>query len=288
MTQGGSGCQSIDGFGQSAPSAILVAVHCPFCLEEVKPDALVCRTCTRDIAVPKPLMEANVQLTARVAELEAELAVAKAAVPAAAAVAPAARPHNLVHALIFYVALPVLLLVAIHYLLVVRLDAPLIWLRVASIALPAVFGFRFELAWRPRRIVLLPVAAGVGVAAVLGMSCVVHLVDGDAILPTGHVVWRETLEYVASIALAYVLGSLLCAALRPLHRQRHGLIDRLATTIAMASGAASAARSGAGSGGPAGKPLEARIERMVKLMNIGISAATAAGAVYTGLKATMA
>jgi hypothetical protein len=47
-------------------------VHCPFCLEEVKTDALVCRTCARDIAVPKPLMEANARLTARVAELEAE------------------------------------------------------------------------------------------------------------------------------------------------------------------------------------------------------------------------
>ena len=55
-----------------------LAVQCPFCFEEVKPDALVCRTCTRDITVPKPLMEANARLTARVAELEAELAVAQA------------------------------------------------------------------------------------------------------------------------------------------------------------------------------------------------------------------
>ena len=40
----------------------------------------MCRTCSRDIAVPKPLMETNERLTARVAELEAELVVAKAAV----------------------------------------------------------------------------------------------------------------------------------------------------------------------------------------------------------------
>jgi hypothetical protein len=249
-------------------------------MEEVKPGALVCRTCRRDIAVPKPLMEANARLTLRVAELEAELAAAKAALPDVVAVtdapAPAARPARLVHVLLLYIVLPVLLLIAIHYILVISLDARLIWLRLASIALPSVFGFHFEQASRPRRLVLLGVAASVAVASVLGMSCVVHLVDGDAILPASPVVWRETMEYLASITLAYVLGSLLCAALRPLHRQRRSLVDRLATLIAL------------GGGGPAGKPLEARIERLVKLMNLGISAATAGGAIYTGLKATLA
>jgi hypothetical protein len=254
-------------------------VHCPFCLAEVKPDALVCRTCTRDIAVPKPLMEANRRLAARVAELEGELAAAKiaAARGAPAPKAAPAPPLGVVHALVFYVALPILLLVAIHYVLVIRLDAQLIWLRLASIALPAVFGFRFELTLRPRRSVVIAIAASVAFATVLGMSWVVHLVDGDAVLPESPAVWRETLEYVASIALAYVLGSLLCAALRPLHHHRATLVDRLATLIALGGG-----------GGPPGKPLEARIERTVKLMNLGISAATAGGAIYTGLKATLA
>ena len=241
----------------------------------------MCRTCSRDIAVPKPLMETNERLTARVAELEAELVVAKAAVQsvegASAAVvveAPPAAPPRLVHALVFYVVLPVLLLVAIHYVLVIRLDAKLIWLRAASIVLPAAFGFRFELAWRPHRAVMFAISFVVGVGAVLGMSWVVHLVDGDAILPASAVVWRETLEYVASIALAYVMGSLLCAALRPLHRHRNSLVDRLATMIAL------------GEGGAGGKALEARIERLVKLMKLGMSAATAGAAIYSGLKAT--
>ncbi len=255
-------------------------MNCPFCLEDVKRGALVCRTCARDISIPKPLMEANERLTARVAELEDELATAKAAVPAPAAPAiveetgPAPPPSSVVQALFIYVVLPVLLLVAIHYVLVIRLDAKLIWLRTASIVLPALFGFRFELAWRPRRSVLFAVALSVAVAAVLGMSWVVHLVDGDAILPAGAVVWRETLEYVASIALAYVMGSLLCAALRPLHRHRNSLVDRLATMIAL------------GEGGAGGKALEARIERLVKLMKLGMSAATAGAAIYSGLKAT--
>jgi hypothetical protein len=252
-------------------------VNCPFCLEDVKPGAVVCRWCTRDITLPKPLMEANERLAARVAELEAELADAKAVMPSAPKTVeapPAPPPFSFVHAFVFYVVLPVLLLVAIHYVLVIRLDAKLIWLRAASIVLPAAFGFRFELAWRPRRAVMFAVALSVAAAAVLGMSWVVHLVDGDAIMPASAVVWRETLEYIASIALAYMVGSLLCAALRPLHSQRQTLVDRFAKMIAL------------GEGGLAGKPLEARIERLVKLMKLGISAATAGAAIYTGLKAT--
>ena len=84
-------------------------------------------------------METNERLTARVAELEAELVVAKAAVQsvegASAAVvveAPPAAPPRLVHALVFYVVLPVLLLVAIHYVLVIRLDAKLYCTRISG------------------------------------------------------------------------------------------------------------------------------------------------------------
>lgn len=35
------------------------------------------------------------------------------------------------------------------------------------------------------------------------------------------------------------------------------------------------------------KTLEQRVERIVKLMNLGISATTAAGAIYTGMKAVV-
>jgi hypothetical protein len=262
-------------------------LQCPFCLEEVKPEALVCRTCARDIAVPKPLMTANAELSARVAELEAALSVADSALarltPAPTTELSAASPQTLIRALYSYVLLPVLLLLVLHYVFVVMLDARLIWLRIASIALPAAFGFSFELAWRPRWFVLLPLATVVAITAVLGMSYVVHLVDGDAIIPTSTVVWRETMEYIASIALAYILGSLLCGAIWPLHRYRHGLLDRLAMLIAVGANGSKKGHSG--------KPsvlLEARIERLVKLMNLAISAATASGAIYTGLKATLA
>lgn len=257
-------------------------MNCPFCLEEVKAEALVCRTCHRDLMVPKPLMEANAALTAKVATLEAEVAALKKKLPRemVSTPAPARPPLGLVPMLLLYVVFPVLALVAIHYLLVIRLDAKLIWLRIVSILLPALFGFWLEQRARPRWQVLAPVTIGVAAASVLGMSIVVHLTDGDPILPHTGVVWRETLEYVVSIALSYVLGSLIWRGLHPVRvhaANAKGLINTIAVAMAKAKGEVP--------GSP--KTLEQRVERLVKLMNLGISAATAAGAIYTGMKAVV-
>jgi hypothetical protein len=255
-------------------------VNCPFCLEEVKAEALVCKTCHRDLMVPKPLMEANATLTARVAELEAEVASLRRQVPRETVAVVAAPPKVLapIRAVLLYLLLPVLVLVAIHYLLVVRLDAKLLWLRVASIVLPALFGYVLEARHRPRWFVLVPMALVVAIASVLGMSLVIHLTDGDPIFPHTGVVWRETAEYVASIALAYLLGPLLSMALQPMKRRvgEAGLIDKAAKLVARFQG-----------GDTSPKTIEQQAERLVKQMNLAISAATAAGAIYTGLKAVV-
>jgi hypothetical protein len=257
---------------------------CPYCMEPVKPTAIVCKTCQRDIALPMALKSANEILEKRVTELEAEVAALRPeGVPAAAAVEPAAPtppPRLPVIDLIgIYIILPILVLVAAHYLLIVRFDAKLAYLRAASIAVPALFGWllatRTELRW----LSVLVIGIVVAIAADLGMSTVVHYTDGDPILPASASDWQDFIEYGTSIALSYLLGSIVRRIAHPLGLT--GVEGRKRTR----KYALIAARTLFG--GEEGKSLMARIDSMEKLMTRAVAASTAAGALYTGFKGVL-
>lgn len=256
-------------------------MNCPFCCEPVADAATVCKTCRRDISVPRPLMEANRKLDERVRALEAELAELRTAAAAAAPVerAPVERPPlGPAGAVLRFLVLPILLILLAHYLLVIKFDARLVWLRAASIVLPALFGYWLEVSRGPRWYVVVAAGVATALASVFGMSAVVSLVDGDPLLPGSAVVWRETLEYAASIALAYMLGTLIANTFHP------ALAVRLRARNPLVQLAALLAVPDKDGKAKAGGTLEQRIERLVKLMNLGISAATAAGAIYAGFK----
>jgi hypothetical protein len=256
-------------------------VNCPYCAESVNYGATVCKTCRRDIALVLSLGEAKQTLKQRVLELEAELAELRGhdeAEPGATAAESIARRPGILDLLVIYFVLPTIVLVGAHYLLIIKFDARLVWLRAASIALPALFGLLLERKLQPRWYFTLALGVVVGLVSVFGMSTMVHFSDGDSILPDSAVAWRETLEYVTSIALAYVLGSLIAFAAQPVRStgpRRAGRMGKLATFAAHHSGLAK------------GLPMEARVQRMMTLFKIVATVSTAAGSVYTGFKSLL-
>lgn len=250
-------------------------MNCPYCEESVNHGATVCKTCRRDIALALSLKKANLALEERVQELEAELAELRGPDLTVPAVEEAPASPRIVDLAVLFLVVPTVLLVGAHYLLVIKFDINLVWLRTVSIALPAVFGLMLDRRMHPRWFVTLACGMAVAFVSVFGMSTMVHYTDGDAILPDSRVAWRETLEYVASIALSYVLGASLARVAQPMKLtggRSNGRTAKLATLIATHVA------------GKKGEPLEQRIQRLVKLIQLGVSATTAIGAIYTGFK----
>jgi len=160
-------------------------------------------------------MEANCALERKIEGLEDEIATLKEQLTLQ-------DPERVVSlereslAVAAYVLLPVALMLGLHYLIVVRLDLDVLWLRVGTAALPMIFGFMLEIIRRPRWYETVIFAVIVALAGVLGMSATMHNAFQTPVLPQGAFDRSETAEYMLSIGLAFVLGSLLAAAIRPL------------------------------------------------------------------------
>jgi hypothetical protein len=205
---------------------------CPYCASNIAAAALVCPHCTRDLYLFKPLLEQaqrqEQQLQgalARIAALEAGLASAHSASTAAAtgpehAAGKAAgrssgsgtsarrKPEpKLWRSALALVAL----LMCLHTVILLVLDLPPIWLRLACVALPIPFGYW---AARPRgksrSLVRLTLAAvTVAVCAPLGMAAVMMVIEHKPILPGTMLEYQEFMSFMLSIALSMGTGMII-------------------------------------------------------------------------------
>jgi hypothetical protein len=196
-------------------------VRCPYCISEIPDEAHACPHCAHDIYLFKPLQARIAQLeqlveeqakaasaAERIAGLEAEIAELKAtrAAPQAAAAAQASGYAGAV----FQALLPVLaLLLVAHGVLLFMYDVKPLYLRIATILIPLPFGALLATHYQGR--LWSSAAAGFVMAAlaVLGMLIITATIDKVPVLPQDARDWRETLEYVASIGLAFLTGLLI-------------------------------------------------------------------------------
>jgi hypothetical protein len=104
------------------------------------------------------------------------------------------------------VATTVVCLLMAQYLIVVALDLNTIYLRVAAFVVPLAAG-AFHARRTPRGSLAAAGIAGItALIAVFAMSAITALSFNQPILPATPFEWRESIEYVGIIALAYFLG----------------------------------------------------------------------------------
>lgn len=250
-------------------------MECPFCTETIRDESLVCKHCTRDLTLVRPVIFEIQEMIAELDELQRQLDRARTRL----AMVETPGRFLLVHAATF-VLLPAVILVAAHFLITVALDVPPIYLRIVSVLIPLPFGF--ALAFLKNIGFRGAVAFGVATAAlgIPGMLAVTAYVDGVDVLPSNWREWREVLEYGTSIALAFGAGNILATL----------LFQILPRTISSRGKPSAAAYWIAGLlGQHVGKEALRRRARLIQdvLRTAGPLIgflATASGSIYTGLK----
>jgi len=190
---------------------------CPYCLSEVDEAAVVCRTCTRDLYLFKPMMARIAELEAQVHELSSRQTFAEQAdelVEMGAHAVERARANfgNFAGDVARFLLAPLVLLLVAHTLITIVYDANVVYLRLISVLLPMPFGFWL---FRDEPRTLLPWFIGtafLAIGSVIGMSAIVAAVDGTSVMPRNAFEWRELLEYSASIAFSFLTGMLISRA----------------------------------------------------------------------------
>lgn len=212
-------------------------MNCPYCISAIPDEALSCSFCTKDLYLFKPLLQkiasleetfstkqAVADLQEKVAQLERTLAENAEALqsslsslsslsPDTEAPQPAPAPKISVlrraGVLLGYFLLPLMLLLLTHYLIGIRFNLPVLYLRIASLLIPVPFGL---LVLRHRHTSFgnwTMLSAVMALFAVFAMSYDTSLADHTPVLPQSLLELREFVEYAFSIWISFLTGMIL-------------------------------------------------------------------------------
>jgi len=256
-------------------------MNCPYCLSEVSEEAHVCKTCSRDLYLFKPMMT-------KIASLEGQLASVPSQEVNELRIAELEylldeQNRRLANRSLFtwikdialYLIVPLLLLLLAHWLITVVYDTKMIYLRIISMILPLPFAY-FLFKGHAHR--LLPWFIGIvflAIAAVIGMSWITSLVDHSPVWPQNLFEWREVLEYSASIAFSFLTGMLLggVAYGSKQRRRQVGIINALIKIASTQS-----------AGGVSMQGMHGLMKTLHEYGGTVVALGTTAVSIYTGLK----
>lgn len=261
-------------------------MECVYCLSPVDEKANVCKVCTRDLYLFRPLLnkvnelEAKlaehqdpVELQARVEELEGLLAAERARMDK-----KEATPWRLMADVGQFIFIPLALLLLAHALIVVVYDIHMLYLRIASVVLPLPFAFYLFKTKKRSMLGWFLATALLAISSVFGMSTITAWVDHTPVVPQSMIEWREFVEYAASITLSFLTGMLLGGVVH--HRANRVMKKKdgpfLSAIVARFS-----------KGDMSRGDMREKIQKLEEIGGSLIAAGTTAMSIYTGLKGFM-
>ena len=257
-------------------------MNCPYCLSEVSEEAYVCKACTRELYLLKPMM-------AKVADLEGKLAAVPSPELYELRIAELEQlldeqNHKLekrsslqwIADIAIYLIIPLLLLLVAHWLIAVVYDTKMLYLRIISMVLPLPFAYAL---FKQHAHKLFPWFIGViflAISSVIGMSWITSLVDHSPVWPQNLSEWREVLEYSASIAFSFLTGMLLggVAYAAKLRARRVGLANSMMKVASL----------NFKDGGASLENVHGLLKRLQEYGGTIVALGTTAVSIYTGLK----
>lgn len=258
-------------------------MKCPYCQSVVADEVLACPHCTKDLYLFRPMIEKVAELELQLGSIPERQALLERIGNLESLLAEQASEANRkpkvfvsLKALLVFIVLPLLVLLLGHGLITFVYDTKLLYLRLLSLGVPALFGY-ILMNTAPRKLApWIIISTFMAMIAVLGMSYTTHLVDGTPVLPRNSFEWREFFEYGVSISSSFWAGMILGRASYIKHQgvMRH-LVNSAYFSIAASAGTGNLDAAGA--------------IKLMKIFNDHISTITALGStilsVYTGLKA---
>ena len=256
-------------------------MNCPYCLSEVSEEAHVCKTCSRDLYLYKPMM-------AKIASLEGQLAATPSQEVNELRIAEleyllSEQEQKLakrslfawVKDIVLYLIVPLLLLLLAHWLIAIVYDTKMIYLRIISMILPLPFAYFL---FKGHAHKLFPWFIGVvflALASVIGMSWITSLVDKSPVWPQNLFEWREVLEYSASITFSFLTGMLVggIAYASKQRRRQAGVMNALIKVVSTQSG-----------GGASIQGVHGLMKALQEYGGTVVALGTTAVSIYTGLK----
>jgi hypothetical protein len=188
-------------------------VNCPFCAEEIKAEAVVCKHCRRDLSIARPvLLELQAQYQ-HILALREEVQALRGLLESRSEPSPIpARPISIrlssaSGVTIGFMSALLLLLVA-HYIIVWKLDLDRRWLLGATILVPYLVAVCTKPVTRVAIPILIALSLTLGIICVAAMSLVTAWGDIRMAMPSDRAEWISDLGWVLSVALSFITGAL--------------------------------------------------------------------------------